>query len=357
MRASAAEVELRADARWRQQRAQQIEEGQREAGAAADEVDRQLRALGASSVQVALGLAAQRERALERQAASRTLLRQLLGDRPLEAIAEAHRQVLLQLAIVGAQREDPDLLLRQLDPVGLQRLQAEADERRGHLGHAREALQRLDGRLNGRPPHEELAGIEEDLQETCDRLRRCQRYVEVLRLAGDMLLEAHRRTIVPGKALLEERAGRYLRVLSDGAYDRVTVDERTLAPRVWVGGPKGWADVDAQIREIGSGAADQSYLGLRLALIDVLCRDRRPPLFLDDPFLTYDGGRQSAAMRLLRDLSRDGRQIFLLTCRRDYHGYADHLIELAAAPRHDDSAGPGAAKPAVINPAASLPSP
>ena len=48
MRASAAEVELRVDARWRQQRAQQIEEGRREAGAAADEVERELRALGAS---------------------------------------------------------------------------------------------------------------------------------------------------------------------------------------------------------------------------------------------------------------------------------------------------------------------
>jgi uncharacterized protein YhaN len=61
-----------------------------------------------------------------------------------------------------------------------------------------------------------------------------------------------------------------------------------------------------------------------------LCGDRRPPLFLDDPFLTYDEVRQAAAMRLLRDLSRN-RQIFLLTCRSDYHKYADHVIELDAA--------------------------
>ena len=326
-RAGKAEGKARAEARLREERARQMEEQRREAAA---EVDRQWRELGVSSVPAALDLIAHRERVRDRRAASRKLLTQLLGDRSQEAIAEAHREALRDLTMVGAERKDPDLLLRQLDAEGYQRFQTEAEERRRRLVSLQEAAQRLDGRLGGRLPHEELARIEEELQETGDRLLRCRRYVEVLRLARGVLSEAYRRTIMPGKSLLEERAGCYLRALSDGVYDRVTVDEHTLAPRIWVGPPKGWADVDAQTRELGSGAADQTYLGLRLALLDVLCGDRRPPLFLDDPFLAYDQARQAAALRLLRELSRD-RQIFLLTCRSDYHGYADHVIELAAA--------------------------
>ena len=326
-RAAKEEGEARAQARLQEDRVRQAEAQRREA---VGEVDRQLGELGVSSVPAALELASRRERARDRQAASRNLLAQLLGDRSLEAIAEAHRQAVRHLAVVGAHREDADLRLRQLDPAGFQRAQAAAEERRQRLTDLRASAQRLDGRLGGRPPQEELARIEEELQETGDRLLRCGRYVEVLRLARGVLLEAYRRTIVPGKSLLEERAGQYLRALSDGVYDRVTVDEHTLTPRIWVGLPKGWADVDEQTRELGSGAADQTYLGLRLALLDLLCGDRRPPLFLDDPFLTYDEVRQAAAMRLLRDLSRD-RQIFLLTCRSDYHKYADHVIELEAA--------------------------
>lgn len=327
-RAAAAEAIARTR---RQERVRELEERRRAAQSAADELTRSLRVLGVPSVRTALELAERRRQALTRQASSRTLLAELLGGRTLEDLTAEHQQVLLELGMVRAQREEPDLILRQLDPAGIQRLQTEAAARKTRFIEARGALQRLEGRLSGRLPHEDLARVEEDLAATRERLARAQRFVEVLRLAGGVLLEAHRQTIVPGKALLEERASRYLRELSGGAYDRVVVDEHSLAPRVWVGPPKEWAEVDAASREIGSGAADQCYLALRLALIDVLCDDRRPPLFLDDPFLAYDEGRKSSAMRLLQDLARD-RQIFFLTCREDYHRYADHLILLDAAP-------------------------
>jgi uncharacterized protein YhaN len=85
-----------------------------------------------------------------------------------------------------------------------------------------------------------------------------------------------------------------------------------------------------ETHEIGSGGVDQCYLALRLGLVDLLCRGRRPPLFLDDPFLAYDEGRAAAALRLLREQGRE-RQIFLLTCRGEYDRYADHLIVLEEA--------------------------
>ncbi|HLW61656.1 MAG TPA: AAA family ATPase [bacterium] len=331
-RAAALEAVTRAA---RQGRVRDLEERRRAAEEAAAALRHQLESLGVPSVQAATDLADRCRRARHRQASSGKLVDELLGGRRLQEIVDEHRRGLLDLAMVRAEREDPNLALRRLDPVGFQRLQNDAAARARRLEEGRGALQRLDGRLSGRSPNEELARVEEELAEVRERIVRFQRFIEILRLTRRVLGEAHRLTVVPGKALLEERASRYLRVVSDGAYDRVEVDEHTLAPRVWVGPPKGWAEVDAASREIGSGAADQCYLALRLALIDVLCEGRRPPLFLDDPFLAYDEGRKAAAMRLLGDLSRE-RQIFLFTCHEDYHRYADHLIILG----HDVGAIP-----------------
>lgn len=200
-------------------------------------------------------------------------------------------------------------------------------------------MQRLEGRLAGRSPHEALARVEEELADTEGRLARQQRQVEALRLTHDVLDRAHRATIVPGRARLEELASGYLRRLSNGAYDRITVDELTLAPRVWVGPPKDWADVSA--REIGSGGVDQCYLALRLGLADLLADGRQPPLFLDDPFLAYDDDRRASAMTFLRAIAR-GRQIFLFTCKTEYDPYADHIAVLGERPA---SAEPAPAAP------------
>ena len=309
----------------RQARGRQAEERRAAAEAAAGEVRQQLEALGVPSTRVAVDLADRRDRAHSRRAAASTILAALLGGRSREEIALEHEGILLDLGMIRAQREEPDLILRQLDPAGFQRLQAEAAARKARLTDAVGALHRLEGRLSGRSPHEDLARAEEEITEIRARLARHQRFGDVLKLTRAVLFEAHRGTIVPGKALLEERAGRYLGELSGGVYARVAVDEHTLAPRVWVGPPKEWAEVES--REIGSGAVDQCYLALRLALVDVLCTDHRPPLFLDDPFLAYDEHRERAAMGFLRQWAR-GRQVFLLTCRGQYHQYADRLIIL-----------------------------
>jgi DNA repair exonuclease SbcCD ATPase subunit len=296
-----------------------------QAGAASQEVRRALDAWGAASVDaLAARRSAERAARARRQSAAQ-VLEGLLGGQSRGALAEAHGQLVLELGAVQAQRDEPDLVLRRLDAAAFQRLQLEAQQRRQALEEAKAAVQRLEGRLCGRSPHEALARVEEELAETEARLARQQRQVEVLRLTHDVLDRAHRATIVPGRARLEEVASGYLRHVSGGAYDRIAVDEETLAPRVWVGPPKEWADVSE--REIGSGGVDQCYLALRLSLVDLLANGRRPPLFLDDPFLAYDDERQASAMTFLRSLARD-RQIFLFTCRTAYDAYADHVVVL-----------------------------
>ena len=306
--------------------AQQLASLQNQAADAAAEVRHSLERLGVTSA----GNAVARRRALraveERRKSAAQILDGLLGGQTQEGLTESHRQAQTELGAVHAQRDDPDLVLRRLDAAGFQRFQIEAQRRRQAFEDEKAALQRLEGRLAGRSPQEALARVDEEIAETEARLAREQRQVAALRLTHDVLDQAHRATIVPGRARLEELASGYLRRLSDGAYERITVDEQTLAPRVWVGPPKEWADVSA--REIGSGGVDQCYLALRLGLADLLAEGRRPPLFLDDPFLAYDEDRQASALAFVHALARD-RQIFLFTCRTAYDRYADHVVVLS----------------------------
>jgi uncharacterized protein YhaN len=296
-----------------------------QADVVSDEVRRALDTWGVPSLEALLARQTAGRAAQTRRQTAVHVLDGLLGGQSREALADAHRQAVLDLGALQAQREDPDLALRRLDAAAFQRLQLDAQQRRQALEEAKAAVQRLEGRLAGRSPHEALARVEEELAETEARLGRQQRQVQALRLAYDVLDRAHRATIVPGRARLEELASGYVRRLSSGAYDRIAVNEDTLAPRVWVGPPKEWAEVSE--REIGSGGVDQCYLALRLSLVDLLADGRRPPLFLDDPFLAYDDERQTSALAFLRDLAR-GRQIFLFTCRTAYDQYADHIVAL-----------------------------
>ena len=281
--------------------------------------------LGVASTAEALALLARSEESRRAHDAARHRLAGLLRGRTREALAEESRAALVDLGVLQTQRDDPALAAKRLDPAAFQRRESEARRRRAELEEMKGRLRKLEGRLDARSPYEQLAYAEQDLAEAQSRLDRARRHAQVLRLARDVLAEAHRETIVPGRALLEQYASEYVRALSDGAYQRISVDADTLAPRVWIGPPHDWADVDR--REIGTGGVAQCYLALRLALVDVLCGGRRPPLFLDDPLLAYDDGRGAAAMALLRRLAAD-RQIFLFTCRTVYDGYADHVVVL-----------------------------
>ncbi|HEV2440194.1 MAG TPA: AAA family ATPase [bacterium] len=303
--------------------------------AAADTALREgLAALGAASTADVLALLTRSEESRRAHDAAQNRLEGLLRGRTREALADESRAALVDLGAAQAQRDEPALAAKRLDPAAFQRRESEARRRRVELEEMKGRLRKLEGRLDARSPYEQLGYTEQDLAEAQSRLDRVRRHAQVLRLARDVLAEAHRETIVPGRALLERHASEYVRALSDGAYQRISVDADTLAPRVWIGPPREWADVDR--REIGTGGVAQCYLALRLALVDVLCGGRRPPLFLDDPLLAYDDGREAAAMALLRRLAVD-RQIFLFTCRTVYDAYADHLVVLGGGPPAPDS--------------------
>lgn len=143
-----------------------------------------------------------------------------------------------------------------------------------------------------------------------------------------MLEEARNLSVYPARELLERRAGEILHTATAGAYAKVGLDERTLRPQVWVSTVGAWKEAT----DLSQATSDQLYLALRLALLDVISGDRRPPLFLDEPFAHLDATRRRAMIAVLEAASRD-RQVVLFTCWPDFDAVADRVIVLDQVPQ------------------------
>jgi uncharacterized protein YhaN len=145
-------------------------------------------------------------------------------------------------------------------------------------------------------------------------LDRAQEQAAIYHLTLEGLTQARQDTLRTAKDELEPRLGEY---------SNAVVDD-DLAIRVTHGG----REDPVAVEELSRGTQDQVYLAARLALSDLVFHDARPPILMDDPFVTFDPQRRQAALELCRELAAD-RQIILFTCHEGYAEYADHLIELA----------------------------
>ena len=124
--------------------------------------------------------------------------------------------------------------------------------------------------------------------------------------------------------------------ITDGRYRRVQVDDKTLDIRVHAPEHGDWVDVTS----LSQGTLDLVYLVARIGLVRLVTGDRRPPLILDDPFITLDDARAKRSLDLLREVARDFQVIYLTTSDR-YDGSADAVVPLAGPTELDDTARGG----------------
>ena len=234
----------------------------------------------------------------------------------------------LDSEIYGLTKElqSPDRAARRLIPLEVQRLEDDVQRLRVKVGEMSERVKRLVWEVDHRKSEtEDLAAAEEQLEEAEEALAAARRRHAVYTAALDGLLEARRLVERPVRDVVAARASELLAILSAGRYRRIEVEKDPLQLWVWS------ADADARVepREpfLSRGTVDLVYLSLRLALVTALAEGRRPPLLLDDPFITFDERRREAAARLLRELS-SSHQVFLFTYTRYYDDVADRVIEL-----------------------------
>jgi uncharacterized protein YhaN len=141
---------------------------------------------------------------------------------------------------------------------------------------------------------------------------------EALTLAVETLKEANNELQSRFSPLLGETAGRIIRCLTSGRYEKLTFD-KTLDAFAKTAGET----VSRNILALSAGTADQIYLALRLAVCELVLPAEDPcPLILDDTLTNFDDDRAKAALDYLTALS-ETRQILLFTCHGREASYVD----------------------------------
>ncbi len=135
-----------------------------------------------------------------------------------------------------------------------------------------------------------------------------EKSLSILTLVADALESSHKKMQLNFTPAVNKKASEYLSFLTDGKYSRLFSDEQfNLSIEV---------DIPRESSFFSGGTVDQLYLSLRLALTDMLFKDEKSFIILDQPFLQYDKTRTKKAFELFETMA-EKRQILLFTADTD----------------------------------------
>jgi uncharacterized protein YhaN len=232
------------------------------------------------------------------------------------------------------------------EPRARERLEVEVRDLEAALERARddEANARARTEANG-VDAEQVAGQAERLATWGEQLTALQRRGRVYERTLREIELAEQATMKTATRFLERRMVGDIERITAGRYRRVEVDDKTLDIRLYAPEKNDWVDV----RSLSQGTLDLVYLAARLGLVRLVTGDRRPPLVLDDPFVTLDDDRAGRALALLKEIAHDFQVIYLTTSVR-YHDAADSVVALEGPSEVDAGAPATAGTPASASP-------
>ncbi|MBA3779118.1 MAG: AAA family ATPase [Chloroflexi bacterium] len=188
---------------------------------------------------------------------------------------------------------------------------------------------------------ERVASLAEQHSAALDRLASAERRLRVYETTLKTLIAAEEATMKRAARYLETHMSRDVSLITGGRYRRVRVDEQQLTFRVWAPERGHWVEV----QELSQGTLDQFYLAARLGLVRQVTQGGRPPLILDDPFVSFDDERAVRSAELLKAMAAD-YQVLLLTTSDRYDSVADTVIKLAGPTGTDSGNGLDSERPA-----------
>ena len=207
------------------------------------------------------------------------------------------------------------------------------------LAEAKIAVEELSDHI------ETLAGEAKDLENTYERAAerttadQIDGEVDALESEVRRLEREHDRKIVLAHAIREadrrfreehqpdvvRRGSRYLATITADRYDRILVSDSGEFHVRGSGDSDSVTTVAAE--RLSTGAREQLYLAMRLAIVNQLDQGReRLPMFIDEALVNWDAARRMRGFQLLRELSRT-RQVFVMTC---HEHWAEELTEAGA---------------------------
>ena len=252
----------------------------------------------------------------------RAQLEGLVGREPTETLPDLRDRAALDIEQKGGALEALGPIAHE--PRARERLEVAVTDAERAVSLARDTESQARARVEQNAVDaEEVAGYAEKAAVWTEQLELLQRRGRVYDAALKALDTAERATIRTATRYLERRMVTDLDRVTAGRYRRVQVDDENLALRVFAPERGDWVDVST----LSQGTLDTVYLAARIGLVRLVTGDRRPPLVLDDPFVTLDDERATRALDLLREVSNDFQVIYLTTSDR-YDEKADAVVVL-----------------------------
>jgi DNA repair exonuclease SbcCD ATPase subunit len=270
----------------------------------------------------------------------RARLSGLIGEEPLEALPGRRDAAALEIEQKTAALEALGPIAKE--PRARERLEVEVADAEKALDRARDDEATARARVEQNPVDaEEVAGLAERLASWKDELAALRRRERIYARTLQEINSAEQATMKRATRYLEKRMVPDVARVTGGRYKRVRIDDTNLGIDVFSPERNDWVPVS----ELSQGTLDSVYLAARLGLVRLVTGDRRPPLVMDDPFVTLDDERAPRALELLREVSADFQVIYLTTSDR-YDALADSVVVLEGPPAVDDHVEPEVVAPA-----------
>jgi len=227
------------------------------------------------------------------------------------------------------------------EPRARERLEVEVVEQEAALERARDDEAGARARVEANTVDaEQVAAEAERLSVWREQLAALQRRARVYAATLGGIERAEQATMRTATRYLEKHMGRDVIRITDGRYRRVAVDDRTLDIALFAPEKADWVPV----QRLSQGTLDLVHLAARIGIVRLTTADHRPPLILDDPFVTLDDDRAARAVQVLRDLTGDFQVIYLTTSER-YDSAADAVVELSGPTLQDPYVEPAETAP------------
>lgn len=298
--------------------------------AAEHETERQLGQLGVADLAAAEDLMSREEAHVARIDTLTAQLEGLVGKEPSETLPKLRDAAALEIEQKGHALEQLGPIARE--PRARERLEVEVKDQEAALERARDDEANARARVEANAVDaEQVAAGAEQLAAWREQLVALQRRARVYETTLRSIERAEQATMRTATRYLEKRMVVDLDRITEGRYRRVRVDDATLDMALFAPERGDWVPVT----QLSQGTLDMTYLAARLGLVRLVTGDRRPPLVMDDPFVTLDDARATRAIALLKALAQDFQIIYLTTSDR-YDASADVIVELPGPTAVDD---------------------
>jgi DNA repair exonuclease SbcCD ATPase subunit len=282
----------------------------------------QLGALGLDDLATAEDLLAREEAHVARMEQLAAQLDGLVGKEPRETLPALRDSAALEIAQKTSALEALGPIAKE--PRARERLEVEVHDAETALERARDDEANARARVETNDVDaEQVAAHAERVAMWREQLAMLQRRHRVLDATLKAIDRAEVATMKTATRYLEANMVRHVAAVTGGRYRRVRVDDKTLDIEVLAPELGDWVPVSS----LSQGTLDLVYLAARLGLVRLVTGDRRPPLVLDDPFVTLDDHRANRALELLKTVGSDFQIIYLTTSDR-YDRAADAVVEL-----------------------------